>query len=180
MNHYLEIGNLISRGAPHLTHNWHIGNFYLSPNWLVFFAFISAISAIYLFISGILEDEDGEKYLRYVLLRPGLCLVLTIVLMFAAIRGASLTEKGKHEFNQALTQVHHKYPYYAKLNGKNVYCTSKPQLGKKITFVTIHNDAVCPSLNTKYVSSHKQEAIAVQVEKIQDSKKSLKNKFSND
>ena len=94
-----------------------------------------------------------------------------------AVPGESgnLTHKGLNEFNQALTQVHHEYPYYAKVNGKKVYCTAKPELGKKVIFVTIHNDAIFTPLTTKYVASHKQEAIAVQLENVRDSKKSLKS-----
>ena len=100
--------------------------------------------------------------------------------MFFAEELGNPTHKGLSELNQALTQAHHEYPYYAKVNGKKSYCTTKPQLGKKVTFVTVRNDARFAPTTTKYVTSHKEEVIAVQLENVHDSKKSLKDKFLDD
>lgn len=180
MNHYLEIVNLIDRGAPYLTNNWHIGNFYLSISWeavivlglAVIAIFGPTIGAIHLCEKFGLEDSI-ECGISFLVMLIG-CVVAMVILVVAGGSG-NLTHKGLNEFNQALTQVHHEYPYYAKVNGKKVYCTAKPELGKKVIFVTIHNDAIFALLTTKYVASHKQEAIAVQLENVHDSKKSLKS-----
>lgn len=180
MNHYLEIVNLINRGAPYLTNNWHIGNFYLPISWeaviilsLVTIIILSpTVGSIHFCEKLRLEDsiEFGVGFLTMLI-----SCVLAIAIFAIADGSGNLTHKGLNEFNQALTQVHHEYPYYAKVNGKKVYCTARPKLGKKVTFVTIHNDANFAPWTTKYIASHKQEAIAVQLENVRDSKKSLKN-----
>lgn len=180
MDHYLEIVNLINRGAPYLTNNWHIGDFYLSISWeavitlgLVLIAiFGPTIGTIHLCEKFGLEDSI-ECGISFLVMLIG-CVVAIAILAVPGGLG-NLTHKGLNEFNQALTQVHHEYPYYAKVNGKKVYCTAKPELGKKVTFVTIHNDANFAPWTTKYVASHKKEAIAVQLENVRDSKKSLKD-----
>lgn len=180
MNHYLEIVNLINRGAPYLTNNWHIGDFYLPISWEAVIVLSLAATII---LSPTVESihfcekfglEDSIEFgISFLVMLIGCVVAIAI---FAVSGGlGNLTHKGLNEFNQALTQVHHEYPYYAKVNGKKVYCTAKPELGKKVTFVTIHNDANFAPWTTKYVASHKKEAIAVQLENVRDSKKSLKD-----
>lgn len=183
MRHYLEIGNLISRGAPHLVNNWHIGNFYLSLNLIIVITLVLAIVALFGPGLGVMYLCDKFKLKNYHLQSiiefsaMAVGFFLTLAVFVANDRIGNPTHKGLNEFNQALTQAHHEYPYYAKVNGKGVYCTANPQLGKKVTFVTVRNDANFAPFAKKYVASHKQEAIAVQLENVRDSKKSLKDRF---
>lgn len=180
MNHYLEIVNSINRGAPYLTNNWHIGNFYLPISWetvivlgFVTFIILSPIVRSIHFCEKFGLEDFIELGISFLVMLIG-CVVAIVIFAVAGGSG-DLAHKELNEFNQALTQVHHEYPYYAKVNGKKVYCTAKPELGKKVTFVTIHNDAIFAPSTTKYVASHKQEVIAIQLENVRDSKKSLKD-----
>lgn len=178
MNHYLEIGNLLSRGAPGLTYAWHIGKFYVPASWSVLIDIILfGITLCTIFWASACFDENDNFEGGISLLLGMVSFALTIVGIFNGFQGATPTPEGLDTFNQAVNQAHQEYPYHAEINGKKVYCTTRPQLGKKVTFVTIHNAANCALLPTKYVVSHKQEAIAVQLENVRDSKKSLKDKF---
>lgn len=181
MNHYLEIGNLLSRGAPGLTYAWHIGKFYVPASWSALIGIILLVITFWkIFGASACFDENDNFEGGISLLLGIVSLALAIVAIFNSFQGATPTPEGLDTFNKVVNQAHQEYPYHAEINGKRIYCTTKPQLGKKVTFVTIHNAAFCPKLNTEYVSSHKQEIIVVKLENVHDSKKSLKDKFLND